>query len=94
MNYENRLLNYMKNNSDTITIEEVNELNIPRIILTRLISKELIERVKPGLYVIKDSWGDEYLKSVRKISTVSFRDSMVSGLSYPPVLYTTGIPGL
>lgn len=60
MNYENQILNFMKNSSDTITIEEVNELNIPRVILTRLVNKNLIERVKSGLYVIKDSWGDEY----------------------------------
>lgn len=72
MNYENRLLNYMKNNSDTITIEEVNELNIPRIILTRLISKELIERVKPGLYVIKDSWGDEYFNLIYNNSFAAY----------------------
>lgn len=60
MNYENQVLEYMKNNSDSITIEEINMLNIPRITLTKLISKNLIERVKKGLYVLKNSWGDEY----------------------------------
>ena len=42
MNYENKVINYMKSNSDTITIEEINQLNIPRIALTRLIDKKLI----------------------------------------------------
>ncbi len=50
MDYENKVLEYMKNNSDTITIEEVNEQNIPRVILTRLLNKNLIEKVKKGLY--------------------------------------------
>ena len=35
MNYENKVLNYMKDNSDSITVEELNKLNIPRITLTR-----------------------------------------------------------
>ncbi len=60
MDYEKKILDYMKNNSDSITIEEVNELNIPRIVLTRLINKGKLERVKTGLYVINGSWGDEY----------------------------------
>lgn len=37
MDYENKVLNYMKNNSDSITIEEINKLNILRVTLTRLI---------------------------------------------------------
>ena len=64
MNYENQILEYMKINSDSITIEEINKLNIPRIVLTRLVNKELIERVKKGLYVLKNSWGDEYFNLI------------------------------
>ena len=64
MDYENKVLNYMKNNSDSITIEELNKLNIPRITLTRLTDKKLIERVKTGLYVLKDCWGDEYFNLI------------------------------
>ena len=66
MDYENKVLEYMKNNSDTITIEEVNEQNIPRVTLTRLLNKNLIEKVKTGLYIIKDSWGDEYFNIIYK----------------------------
>lgn len=68
MNYENKILDYMKKNSDTITIEEVKELNIPSVIMTRLIGKNLVERVKPGLYVLKNSWGDEYFNLIYKNS--------------------------
>ena len=39
MDYESQVLEYMKYNSDSITIEEINELKIPRIILTRLVNK-------------------------------------------------------
>lgn len=64
MDYENQILKFMKNNSDSITIEEVNKLNIPRITLTRLVNKGLMERVKTGLYVLKNSWGDEYFNLI------------------------------
>jgi predicted transcriptional regulator of viral defense system len=64
MDYENQILKFMKNNSDSITIEEINKLNIPRITLTRLVNKGLIERVKTGLYVLKNSWGDEYFNLI------------------------------
>lgn len=66
MNCENKVLEYMKNNSDTITIEEVNEQNIPRVVLTRLLNKNLIERIKPGLYTLKNCWGDEYYNLIYK----------------------------
>lgn len=66
MDYENQVLEYMKNNSDSITIEEVNGLNIPRIILTRLLQKGSIEKIKSGLYVLKNSWGDEYYNLIYK----------------------------
>ena len=72
MDYENKILDYMKNHSDTITIEEVNKLNIPRVTLTRLINKNLIERIKSGLYVIKDSWGDEYFNLIYKNSYATY----------------------
>lgn len=66
--YESKILDFMKYNSDSITIEEVNNMNIPRVTLTRLVNKNLIERIKNGLYVIKDSWGDEYFNLVYKNS--------------------------
>ena len=66
MNYENQILNYMQIHSDTITVDEVNALNIPRVILNRLINKNLIEKIKTGLYVLKDSWGDEYFNLIYK----------------------------
>ena len=60
MNNEEKVLTFMKNNSDTITTNELSNLNIPTIVLTRMVEKKIIERIKPCLYVIKDSWGDEY----------------------------------
>lgn len=64
MNYEEKVLEFMKKNGDTITIEELNSLNIPRVILTRLIQKKLIEKVKMGLYILNNSWGDEYFNLI------------------------------
>lgn len=72
MNYENQVLTFMENNSDSITIEEINKLSIPRITLTRLINKHLIERVKSGLYVIKNRWGDEYFNLIYNNSYATY----------------------
>lgn len=58
--YEEKILKYMHNNSDTITVKEVNRLNIPRVILTRLVKKDKIAKVSPGLYSLPNCWGDEY----------------------------------
>ena len=72
MDYESQVLEYMKYNSDSITIEEINEFNIPRITLTRLVNKGLIERVKKGLYVLKNCWGDEYFNLIYGNNYVTF----------------------
>lgn len=72
MEYENKILDFMKNNSDTITIDEVNKLNIPRVILTRLKQKDLIDKIKPGLYILKNSWGDEYFNLIYKNNCATY----------------------
>ena len=41
MNNENKIINFMKKNSDTVTTKEVNNLNIPRITLTRLMREDI-----------------------------------------------------
>lgn len=64
MDYKNKILEYMKNNSDMITTKEANQQGFPRIALSRLVNENLIEKVKSGLYVVKDSWGDEYFSLI------------------------------
>ncbi len=60
MNNEEKILNEMKINNGTITTNEVEQMNIARKTLTRLLKKGFIEREKQGLYVLPNSWGDEY----------------------------------
>lgn len=64
MDYKGKIINFMSNNSDTITSDEISKLNIPRITMTRLIESKTIERIKTGLYVLSGGWGDEYFNLI------------------------------
>lgn len=59
MNYEEKVLEILKEKG-IITAENLRHLNIPKIVLTRLVKKGKIERVKRGIYISKNSFGDEY----------------------------------
>lgn len=59
MNYEERVLDYLKKNK-VITTKNLTELKIPKVILTRLLTKKKIEKVKRGVYIDPASLGDEY----------------------------------
>ncbi len=59
MKYEEMVLNYLKDKK-MISSKDLNDLNIPHIILTRLLKKGKIEKLKRGVYVLKESFGDEY----------------------------------
>ncbi len=60
MNNEEKILNEMKKNNGMITTKEVERMGIARKTLTRMLEKGLIERENQGLYVLPNSWGDEY----------------------------------
>lgn len=60
MNNEEKILKEMKKNNGTITTNEVEQMKIARKTLTRMLEKGLIERESQGLYVLPNSWGDEY----------------------------------
>ncbi len=59
MKYENKILNLFKNGY--ITTKDVNNNNIPRTYLTKLICKNKIERVSRGIYVKKDILADDFV---------------------------------
>lgn len=59
MKYEERVLKYLKDKK-IITSKDLKTLNIPRIILTRLLKKNKIKKLTRGVYCLKDSYGDEY----------------------------------
>ncbi len=59
MNYEEQILNILRKKK-IVTTDEITKLKIPKVALTRLIEKNKIERVKRGVYILPNSFGDEY----------------------------------
>ncbi len=59
MNYEEQVLNILSEKKIISTCDII-KLNIPKVVLTRLIGKKKIERIKRGVYVLPNSLGDEY----------------------------------
>ncbi len=60
MNNEEKILKEMQKNNGMITTNDVEQMGIARKTLTRMLEKGLIERKSQGLYVLPNSWGDEY----------------------------------
>ena len=60
MSKEEQILNLIKANNGVITSKEDSKHGINRIFLTRLVKSGKIGRVKNGLYVLPNTWGDEY----------------------------------
>lgn len=59
MEYENRILKLFKNGY--LSTKDVNDNNIPRFYLTKLIRDGKIERVSRGLYIKKNELVDEFV---------------------------------
>lgn len=64
MSKEEQILKLIAKNNGILTIEEVNSNHINTIFLTRLVRSGKIERVKKGLYVLPNTWGDEYFNAI------------------------------
>ena len=71
MNYEEKVLNIL-NEKKIITTNELTKLNIPNVVLTRLIEKKKIERSKRGIYVLPNSFGDEYYTLLYGINDATY----------------------
>ena len=82
MSKEEQILNLIKVNNGIITSKEVSKHGINRIFLTRLVKSGKIERVKKGLYVLPNTWGDEYFNLIYGISAI---------FSYDTALYFLGL---
>ena len=59
MEYENKILKLFKNGY--LTTKDVNDNNIPRFYLTKLIKDDKIERVSRGVYIKKNELIDEFV---------------------------------
>ena len=59
MEYENKILKLFKNGY--LTTKDVNDNNIPRFYLTKLIKDDKIERVSRGVYIKKNELVDEFV---------------------------------
>ena len=82
MSKEEQILNLIKANNGVITSKEVSKHGINRIFLTRLVKSGKIERVKKGLYVLPNTWGDEYFNLIYGINAI---------FSYDTALYFLGL---
>ena len=82
MTKEEKILKILQENNGIITTKEVEENNIDKVYLTRLVKKGVIDRIKRGLYVSKNSWGDEYFNLVYGINAI---------YSYETALYFLGL---
>ncbi len=82
MSKEEQILNLIKVNNGIITSKEVSKHGINRIFLTRLVKSRKIERVKKGLYVLPNTWGDEYFNLIYGINAI---------FSYDTALYFLGL---
>ena len=82
MSKEEQILNLIKVNNGVITSKEVFKHGINRIFLTRLVKSGKIERVKNGLYVLPNTWGDEYFNLIYGINAI---------FSYDTALYIVGL---
>lgn len=56
----NKVLKIMKNNKGIITSSQLESYGIPRVYLSKMVEKNIIERIERGIYVTKDYEYDEY----------------------------------
>lgn len=82
MTNEEKILKILKDNNGIITTKEVEENNIDKIYLTRLVKKGVVDKIKRGLYVSKNSWGDEYFNLIYGTTAI---------YSYETALYFLGL---
>ena len=93
---EKKILDLMNKNNGIITTKQIKELDIPRITLSRMVEKKLIEREKRGLYVLPSSWGDEYYNLLFSTTDTVFSHGTalyLLGLSERvPLIYDITVP--
>ena len=82
MSKEEQMLNLIKMNNGLITSKEISKYGINRMFLTRLVKFGKLERVKKGLYVLPNTWGDEYFNLIYGINAI---------FSYDTALYFLGL---
>ncbi len=56
----NKVLKIMKNNKGIITSSQIESYGVPRVYLSQMVEKNIIERIERGIYVTKDYKYDEY----------------------------------
>ena len=75
MSKEEQILNLIKVNNGIITTKEACKHGINSVFLTRLVKAGKIERVKNGLYILPNTWGDEYFNLIYGINATFSHDT-------------------
>lgn len=79
----NKVLKIMKNNKGIITSSQIENCGISRVYLSKMVEKNIIERIERGIYVTKDYKYDEYYLFQLKYPKTIF--------SYNTALYLYGM---
>jgi predicted transcriptional regulator of viral defense system len=56
----NKILDFLKENDGMITTKDAVKAGIPKVYLTQLVRDGIIERIRSGVYLDVNSFGDEY----------------------------------
>lgn len=57
---ETKLIEIMNQNEGVLTTKEATAAGIPRVYITKLVRKGIIEKVRSGVYLNTESFGDEF----------------------------------
>ncbi len=82
MSNKEKIIEMLKENNGIITSKEVKKNKINKTYLSELVNEGLLTRVKRGLYVANDSWGDEYYNLTYNTKAI---------YSYETALYFLGL---
>lgn len=72
MNYSNKLKNLLEKNGGVIFSKSLDQANIPRIYLAKLVERNIIERIERGVYITKNSFDDEMYRLQVKYSQIIY----------------------
>lgn len=63
MNYEDQLLQMIENNKGLILSSQVDEVSIPRVYLSKLVRKGILDNIARGVYLTTDAMDDEMFRT-------------------------------
>ncbi|MEG0799074.1 MAG: type IV toxin-antitoxin system AbiEi family antitoxin domain-containing protein [Bacilli bacterium] len=72
MSNEEKIIEIIKKNNGLVTTKKIDDMSIPKVTLSRLVKKGIIQRQKRGLYVFSNTFGDEYYEIIYNAKNAVF----------------------